>query len=102
MVLYLTIKKYWPSSKRQNTVSNTFPTIVLMGLDNKTITEIPLDRSKNGTVWGKGDKFLYVVTPSNGGSVIQRIDAATKQIRLWVLSMKGSEVSTQRKTRLPL
>jgi dipeptidyl aminopeptidase/acylaminoacyl peptidase len=65
---------------RGKTQFNTFPTIVLMNLDNKTSFEIPLDRSKNEMIWGKGDKFLFVSTPSNGGSVIQRIDPASKQI----------------------
>ena len=59
---------------------NTIPAIIIMGLDNKSMIEIPLDRAKNAMVWGKGDKFLYVSTASNGGSVIQRIDPVTRQI----------------------
>ena len=60
---------------------NTTPGLVIMSMDGKQPpVEINIDRNKSDMVWGKGDKYLYVSTPSNGGTVIQRIDPLTKQV----------------------
>jgi dipeptidyl aminopeptidase/acylaminoacyl peptidase len=60
---------------------NTTPGLVIMSMDGKQPPiEINIDRNKSDMVWGKGDKYLYVSTPSNGGTVIQRIDPLTKQV----------------------
>lgn len=60
---------------------NTIPGLVIMSMDGKQPPiEINIDRNKSDMVWGKGDKYLYVSTPSNGGTVIQRIDPLTRQV----------------------
>lgn len=73
-------KKYLAYLKGQ-TQFNTIPTLIIMAMDGKQApVEIRIDRAKTDMVWGKGDKFLYVSTPSNGGTVIQRIDPVTRQV----------------------
>ncbi|HSF44382.1 MAG TPA: S9 family peptidase, partial [Chitinophagaceae bacterium] len=43
-------------------------------------TQIVHDRSKGNLTWSKNEKYLYFTSPSNGGTVLNRLDPLTKQV----------------------
>ena len=58
------------------------PTLAIMAL-NRTeidIITIPFDREKTNLVWSKDDKYLYFTAQSNGGTILNRANIATKKI----------------------
>jgi dipeptidyl aminopeptidase/acylaminoacyl peptidase len=71
----------WIAYLNGSTQFNTFPTLEILSLQpgSKPI-QIIHDRSKNAMNWSKNDKFLYFTSPSNGGTVLNRVDPLTKQV----------------------
>jgi dipeptidyl aminopeptidase/acylaminoacyl peptidase len=83
----------WMAYLNGKTQFNSFPVLELVSMQpgSKPI-QIPHDRSKNEMIWSKDDKFLYFTTPSNGGTVLNRVDPATRQVT--VLSSVDEGISS--------
>lgn len=58
------------------------PVLAITSLNNpsRTITEIPLDRSKGDLNWSHDDKYLYFTAQSNGGAPVYKADITTKKV----------------------
>lgn len=71
----------WIAYLNGATQFNSFPILEIMGLQpvSKPI-QILHDRSKGNLTWSKNEKYLYFTSPSNGGTVLNRLDPLTKQI----------------------
>jgi dipeptidyl aminopeptidase/acylaminoacyl peptidase len=71
----------WIAYLNGATQFNTFPVLEIMSLQPASRPiQILHDRSKGNLTWSKNDKYLYFTSPSNGGTVLNRLDPVTKQV----------------------
>ncbi|MFN5932189.1 MAG: S9 family peptidase [Sphingobacteriales bacterium] len=63
------------------TAFNSFPVLHVLKLEpGAKPVAIPFDRSKSSMMFTADDKYLYFTTPSNGGTVINRVDLNTYKV----------------------
>jgi dipeptidyl aminopeptidase/acylaminoacyl peptidase len=72
----------WLAFQYGNTSFVSIPTLALIpfGSTSSTATDIPFDRNKGGLTWSEDEKFIYFVSPSNGGNPIYRADVSSKKV----------------------
>lgn len=65
-----------------NTSFVSVPEISIITLNGKEqdIINIPFDREKTNLIWSKDDKYLYFTAQSNGGTILNRANIATKKV----------------------
>ena len=54
--------------------------LIPMGNPFATAISIPYDRNISGFDWSNDEKYLYFTSPSNGGTVLQRLELSTRRI----------------------
>ena len=75
------------------TAFNSFPTLQIMKLEaGVKPVSIPFDRSKGSMLFTADDRFLYFTTPSNGGTVVNRVDLQSNKVS--VLSSYNEGISS--------
>lgn len=71
----------WIAYLNGNIQFNTFPTLQLLKLEpGARPISIPFDRNKGSMTFTADDTFLYFTSPSNGGTVLNRLDISTKKV----------------------
>lgn len=71
----------WLAFQYSTTSFVTVPTLAVMSMTGtqKTVFDIPFDRSKNNITWSDDEKYIYFSAQSNGGQPVYRADIATKK-----------------------
>jgi dipeptidyl aminopeptidase/acylaminoacyl peptidase len=72
----------WLAFQTGNTSFVSIPALAIAPLKGSTkdLISIPFDRNKGGLTWSRDEKYIYFVSPSNGGTPIYRLQLDSKKI----------------------